>query len=61
MTEQAALPVAESPPCEHCGHVRGLHGRNHGCISSFADGQTGNACQCPGFVPPVRPGEDGAR
>lgn len=45
--------VAESPKCDHCGHVRGLHGRSHGCISAFADGVPGQSCACSGFVRPT--------
>lgn len=64
MTETAHTPpltgfsVSESPLCRHCGHVRGLHGRDHGCISAFADGEAGKSCGCPGFVrtPPEKTG-----
>lgn len=55
MNQEHTAEIDALPKCAHCGHVRGLHGRNHGCISAFADGKPGQSCGCSGYVtPPVK-------
>jgi len=50
---KASFDAVPKRPCGYCGHVLGLHGRNHGCISGFGDGVKGQPCTCPGYVTPT--------